>query len=90
MDVREIDPRLMVASASIRYTAENEWLIFRGRSLREIRYGGYGQFRTLSTQVVNHAAYRGPRFSWGDEYLFRCAHSLVGTGNLNDLATGRR
>lgn len=82
VDVREIDPRLMVASASIRYTTDNEWLIFRGRSLRESRYGGYGQYRALSTQVVNHSAYSGPRFSWGDDYLFKCAHSLVGTGNL--------
>jgi hypothetical protein len=82
VDVREIDPRLMVASASIRYTTDNEWLIFRGRSLRESRYGGYGQYRALSTQVVNHFAYSGPRFSWGDDYLFKCAHSLVGTGNL--------
>ena len=82
VDVREIDPRLMVASASIRYTADNEWLIFRGRSLREQRYGGYAQYRSLSTQLVNHAAYSGPRFSWGDDYLFKCAHSLAGTGNL--------
>ncbi|MBV9503047.1 MAG: hypothetical protein JO138_27045, partial [Acidobacteriaceae bacterium] len=82
VDVREIDPRLMVASASIGYTAENEWLIFRGRSLREPRYGGYAQYRTLSTQLVNHPSYSGPRFSWGDDYLFKCAHSLAGTGNL--------
>jgi hypothetical protein len=82
VDVREIDPRIMVASASIRYTTDNEWLIFRGRSLRETRFGGYVQFRTLSTQVVNHAAYCGASFSRGDQYLFKCAHSLVGTGNL--------
>jgi len=82
VEVREIDPRLMVASASIRYTAISEWMIFRGRSLREIRYGGYNQFRTLSIQVVDHSSYSGPKFSWGDDYLFKCAYSLVGTGNL--------
>lgn len=72
-DVRELDPRVMKVSASIRYTADSEWLIFRGRSLRDPRFGGFEQFRSLSAQIVNHPAYSGMAYSWGDRYIYDCA-----------------
>jgi hypothetical protein len=81
-DVRELDPRVMKVSASIRYTSDTEWLIFRGRSLRDPRFGGYEQFRTLSTQIVNHPAYAGMEYSWGDRFIYTCAYGEEGTGSL--------
>lgn len=81
-DVRELDPRVIRVSASIRYTSDSEWLIFRGRSLRDPRFGGFEQFRSLSTQIVNHPAYEGRHYSWGDAFIYDCAYGAEGTGNL--------
>lgn len=81
-DIRELDPRVMKVSASIRYTADSEWLIFRGRSLRDPRFGGFEQFRSLSTQIVNHPVYSGMEYSWGDRYIYNCALGSEGPGNL--------
>lgn len=81
-DVRELDPRIMKASASIRYTGDSEWLVFRGRSLRDPRFGGFEQFRSLSAQIVNHPAYSGMAYSWGDRYIYDCALGSEGPGNL--------
>ena len=77
----EIDPRIMHMSASVRYTAADEWLIFRGRDVRHPAFGGYGQFTGLSQLIIANAAYSQPAFSWGDDYIFRCANGQVGTGN---------
>ena len=55
----EVDPRFMHVSASIRYTASHQWLIFRGRDVRHPAHGGFTQFRNLSAQVVAHPAYTG-------------------------------
>jgi hypothetical protein len=77
----EIDPRFMHVSASIRYTASHEWLIFRGRDVRHPAHGGFTQFRSLSAQVVAHAAYSGPTFSWADAYISECAAGTASTGN---------
>lgn len=81
-DVRDIDPRVVKVSASIRYTSDSEWLIFRGRSLRDPRFGGFEQFRALSQQVVKHPAYTGMEYSWGDRFIYSCAYGGEGTGNL--------
>ena len=77
----EVDPRFMHVSASIRYTAAHEWLIFRGRDVRHPAHGGFTQFRSLSTQVVAHPAYCGAGYCWGDNYISTCAAGTASTGN---------
>ncbi len=75
----EVDPRTMRASASIRYTAEQSWLVLKGRNLRD---NGFEQFREVSRELLAAPEYSGPSFSWGDRYIEGCAYERTGTGNL--------
>ncbi|HEY1936521.1 MAG TPA: beta family protein [Candidatus Angelobacter sp.] len=75
----EVDPRIMSASASIRYTADQSWLVLKGRSLRK---NGFGQFFEVCRELVGRAEYSGSNFSWGDKYICDCADGMDGPGNL--------
>ncbi|MGN6324212.1 MAG: beta family protein [Dyella sp.] len=76
--IEELDPRLITVSANIRYTAADGMWAFKGKSLRR---HSFEQFRVLSQQIVQHAAFCGPDFSWGDKYILECANGLGRTGN---------
>lgn len=73
-----VDPRKMRMSASIRYTTDRDWLIVKGRNVRQY---GFEQFFDLSQQIVNSPDYYGEGFSWGDQYIKRCAERQTGPGN---------
>ena len=75
----EVDPRIMRPSASIRYTANDAWLVLKGRNLRDY---GYAEFYDVCRDLVARPEYSGPSFSWGDWYIEECANQRVGTGNL--------
>jgi len=77
--ITEIDPRVMKVSANIRYTTDNDWLIFRGSNLKR---EGYDQFHDLSHVVVNHRNYSGEEFSSGDLFIKKCANRKVTPGSL--------
>ena len=88
---KEIDPRLMQASASIRYATDTEWVIARGRSVNSPKFGGYAQFNRLSAALMAHPAFTGASFSWSSDYITACA-SGGQTGNLTTwrkVATNR-
>lgn len=68
------------ANAKIRYTSTREHHIFRGYSLREGI--GYKQYHELSRRVRAASVYRGRDFSFGDEYVWRCADLEANSGNL--------
>lgn len=75
----EVDPRIMRASASIRYTTDDDWLILKGQNLRDY---GYDQFHDVSDTLVNSGEYSGPEFSWGDWFIGECAGRRSSSGNL--------
>jgi hypothetical protein len=75
---KEVDPRTMTMSASIRYTARNEWVIVKGRGLRQY---GFEQYHDLCEQLVRHSAYEGRQFSWADGYIAETAERKSGPGN---------
>jgi T4 beta protein len=75
----EVDPRIMRASASIRYTTDESWLILKGQNLRD---HGFSQFHQVSAALLKDPQYSGPKFSWGDRYISDCANHLVSTGSL--------
>jgi len=75
---RELDPRIMVMSASIRYTTDEDWLVVKGRNVRQY---GFEQYFDLCRTLVERPEYRGADFSWGDEYIARCAARELGPGN---------
>lgn len=80
-------PAPYLGAASIRYTTIDDWIIFRGRSLKGPVHGGFAQFPPLCAQVVAHPAYSSPGYSWGDGYIQNCANGQAGTGNLTTWRT---
>lgn len=67
----EIDPRLMMMSANIRYTCDQYWLIVKGKAVRR---NGFGQYRDLSKTLIARPEYSGSTFSWGDSFIDKCAN----------------
>ena len=53
---RELDPRTMRLSASIRYTAPEEWLIMKGRNVRQY---GFEQYFELCRMLIGRPEYYG-------------------------------
>jgi hypothetical protein len=76
--LKDVDPRLMTMSASIRYTGRNEWVIVKGRGVRQ---SGFEQYHALCQRLVQHPAYEGASFSWGDRYIAETAVRTTGPGN---------
>lgn len=74
------DFRKIKMSANIRYTADNNWIIFKGRNTRNY---GFEQFYDLAEACINHPSYKGTGYSWGDTYIYNCAQKppKVKTGN---------
>jgi hypothetical protein len=75
---RELDPRTMRMSASIRYTTNDSWLVLKGRNVRQF---GFEQYFELSGALVGRAEYFGEAYCWGDEFLALCARREKGPGN---------
>ena len=75
---KELDPRTMRMSASIRYTTPKNWLVLKGRNVRQY---GFDQYFELCKVLVKRPEYRGGPFSWGDQYISDCAEGMTGPGN---------
>lgn len=57
----EMDPRLMRISAQLRYTAGDEWLVFKERNIRDF---GNEQFIRICERLATREEFRGSDFSW--------------------------
>lgn len=68
----------MNRSAQIRYTVDSDWLIIKGKGVKQ---GGYTQSHVLSRLLVEMDEYAGMDFSWGDNYIYKCSRNEVGPGN---------
>ena len=75
---RELDPRIMRMSASIRYTTVEHWLILKGRNVTQY---GFEQYFELCKRLTKRPEYKGKDFSWGDDFIWQCAHHESGPGN---------
>lgn len=75
---KELDPRTMRMSASIRYTTRDSWLVVKGRNVRQY---GFDQYFELCKELVQRPEYEGREFSWGDKYISDCADGMAGPGN---------
>lgn len=76
----ELDPRTMRSSAKIRYTLNDRWLIIKGHSLK--KEPKFKQYHNLSGQLANKKEFIGAHYSWGDDYIAKCAMKTVTSGNL--------
>jgi hypothetical protein len=77
----ELDPRTMNASAKIRYTLDEDWLILKGASLKK-HPKKFDQYHDLSKNLMEMPEFMGAPFSEGDEYIEKCASFSVGSGSL--------
>ncbi|HZP34358.1 MAG TPA: beta family protein [Candidatus Acidoferrales bacterium] len=74
----ELDPRTMRMSASIRYTTQENWLVVKGRNVRQY---GFDQYFDLCKALIKRAEFFGENYSWGDQYIALCAVGQTGPGN---------
>lgn len=74
----EMDPRLMTIGASIRYTSDKSWIIFKGASIKK---HGSDQYYSLCIQIVDSNSYSGEDFSWGDKQITDKSMRMGGPGN---------
>ena len=75
---KSLDPRTMRMSANIRYTTQDEWLVVKGRNVRQY---GFDQYFDLCRILVERPEYSGRTYSWGDRYISDCAEAMQGPGN---------
>jgi hypothetical protein len=75
---KELDPRTMRMSANIRYTTHENWLVVKGRNVRQY---GFDQYFDLCGTLAGRPEYCGQDYSWGDEYIAECASRSKGPGN---------
>ncbi|MDX6699475.1 MAG: hypothetical protein QOE65_2872 [Solirubrobacteraceae bacterium] len=75
---REVDPRIIQRSASIRYTVDEDFLIAKGRS---VRLHGAEQQHDLAATLAERPEYHGESFSAGDRHIAACARRETGPGN---------
>ncbi|MBB5058695.1 hypothetical protein HDF16_003409 [Granulicella aggregans] len=75
---KELDPRKMRMSASIRYTTADDWLILKARNVRQY---GFDQYFELCRLLTERPEYAGRDFSWGDRYISDCVEGTQGPGN---------
>jgi hypothetical protein len=75
---KELDPRTMRMSASVRYTTPDHWLVVKGRNVRQY---GFDQYFELCKRLIQRPEFKGAAYSWGDRYIFDCASGMTGPGN---------
>lgn len=77
--VEDFDPRYMTPSATIRYTQGDEWVLIKGRSIKQ--HGG-GQFRDLATKLVSSGDYWGQEHCSGCRLIHECHTGTKAAGTL--------
>jgi len=75
----EYDDKGMNASASIRYTYNDSYFIYRGRGIRQYKSG---QFFSIAESLLNSSQFYGAGHCLGDEFIRKCATDKKKTGNL--------
>lgn len=73
----KLDPRFMDPNAKVKYTIDDAWLVVMGTRMRQPPYRE--QYRDLCQRIirVSPPVYPGKDFSWGDEYIYNCANSVM-------------
>ena len=72
-------PLIPNATASIRYAANNYWIIMRGETLKK---KGRKQWNANAVLLSEHQEFCGKNFSYGDRYIFDKGHLKDTTGSL--------
>ena len=78
--LQKIDMRIVKPKANIRYSIADKWLIARGDNVRDYKFF---QFQQLCQSIIETQHYCGQPYSYGDDYIFRCAQGIAKTGSLS-------
>lgn len=78
----ELDPRMLDPNAKIKYTLDNEWIVFVGL---QVKRNGRGQYQTMCAHMISHhpSFFMGATYSWGDAYIAGCAAGSETTGGTS-------
>jgi hypothetical protein len=78
----ELDPRMVDPNAKIKYTVDDEWIIYVGAQVK--RYGR-AQYQTMCQNIIGAVPpfFMGPQYSWGDAFIHDCATGAEGTGGAS-------
>lgn len=68
-------------SASIRYTSENSWIVFRGEWIGKKNGSGSAQYPAEAQLLVDRSEYCGVTFSDGDRFIAEKARNGIKPGN---------
>lgn len=74
----DFNPKIMSASANIRYTHDDKWIVAKGKALKS--KSAYLQYITLAGNIVTSKYFLGERFSDGDYHLAKCFRKEEGPG----------
>lgn len=69
------------ASASIRYTCEDDWIVMRGEGLRNEGGAGHAQYPANAQLLSLLPEYCGSGYSYGDHYIHKVGVLKQGPGN---------
>ncbi len=75
----EFNPKIMSASANIRYTHHNKWVVAKGKALKNKT--AYLQYVALASKIVKSRYFLGEKFSEGDSHLLKCVKKEEGPGS---------
>lgn len=73
----DVPPRYLKTSANLRYAQAEEWLVYKGRNIRQY---GNEQFVDMCNAVTAQASFRRSHCE-GDEMIAACAAGAAGPGN---------
>jgi hypothetical protein len=71
-------------SASLRYTADEYWVVMRGEGVKNEDGAGFQQFPAQAQLLTERSEFRGPQFSSGDMYIHTMAQQFTKSGQLKD------
>ncbi len=69
-------------SASIRYTAQDHWVVMRGEWLNNPNGAKYDQYWGLANSLLDRPEYSGDDFSFGDQYIAKIGRQTKQTGSI--------
>lgn len=75
----EFNPKLMSASANIRYTHHDQWIVAKGKALKNKT--AFTQYLGLAGKIVSSGYYFGEKYSDGDHHLAKCVRKEEGPGS---------
>jgi hypothetical protein len=76
-------PAAFEGSASIKYTKEKEFVIYRGKKASEHAKGG-GQYNDSAKALISTSDYCGRGFSWGDNEIYEIGNRTDKPGNAEN------